>query len=160
MQRWNTGAYGWELTGTFDDKLTFRGAESDASEPGSSSFEYLTSATHSTYISLRRCSPGVPQDVRIFSTDEQRSEELEGTVLCFRCSPSVSLLSSGIMLMPRWLLAFLSVSLSALCTSAGDGRDAAIKGFFGQQQQGHTNNWAVLVCTSRYWFNYRVRILG
>lgn len=20
---------------------------------------------------------------------------------------------------------------------------------------GHTNNWAVLVCTSRYWFNYR-----
>lgn len=21
----------------------------------------------------------------------------------------------------------------------------------------HTNNWAVLVCASRYWFNYRVR---
>ena len=21
----------------------------------------------------------------------------------------------------------------------------------------HTNNWAVLVCSSRYWFNYRVR---
>jgi phosphatidylinositol glycan class K len=20
----------------------------------------------------------------------------------------------------------------------------------------HTNNWAVLVCASRYWFNYRV----
>lgn len=20
----------------------------------------------------------------------------------------------------------------------------------------HTNNWAVLVCSSRYWFNYRV----
>jgi GPI-anchor transamidase subunit K len=24
----------------------------------------------------------------------------------------------------------------------------------------HTNNWAVLVCASRYWFNYRVRIVG
>jgi glycosylphosphatidylinositol transamidase (GPIT) subunit GPI8 len=22
----------------------------------------------------------------------------------------------------------------------------------------HTNNWAVLVCASRYWFNYRVRV--
>lgn len=24
----------------------------------------------------------------------------------------------------------------------------------------HTNNWAVLVCTSRYWFNYRVSRLA
>jgi phosphatidylinositol glycan class K len=24
-------------------------------------------------------------------------------------------------------------------------------------ESGHTNNWAVLVCASRYWFNYRVR---
>lgn len=23
------------------------------------------------------------------------------------------------------------------------------------QRSGHTNNWAVLVCTSRFWFNYR-----
>ncbi|MEJ1276876.1 hypothetical protein NN561_007788 [Cricetulus griseus] len=22
-------------------------------------------------------------------------------------------------------------------------------------RSGHTNNWAVLVCTSRFWFNYR-----
>ncbi|KAG1461738.1 hypothetical protein G6F46_004714 [Rhizopus delemar] len=28
-----------------------------------------------------------------------------------------------------------------------------IEGFF--SQSGHTNNWAVLVCTSRFWFNYR-----
>ncbi|XP_033643657.1 GPI-anchor transamidase-like isoform X1 [Asterias rubens] len=27
-----------------------------------------------------------------------------------------------------------------------------VKGFF---KSGHTNNWAVLVCTSRFWFNYR-----
>jgi len=33
--------------------------------------------------------------------------------------------------------------------------------FFGRHDSasGHTNNWAVLVCASRYWFNYRVRIL-
>lgn len=65
-----------------------------------------------------------------------------------------------IMLVPRWFLALLSVSISALFASAKDGKEAAVKGFFGQQQQGHTNNWAVLVCTSRYWFNYRVGIMG
>ena len=27
-------------------------------------------------------------------------------------------------------------------------------------ESSHTNNWAVLVCASRYWFNYRVRIVG
>ncbi|KAJ3299410.1 glycosylphosphatidylinositol anchor biosynthesis [Borealophlyctis nickersoniae] len=31
--------------------------------------------------------------------------------------------------------------------------EAAIDGFF--STSGHTNNWAVLVCTSRFWFNYR-----
>ncbi|KDQ06883.1 hypothetical protein BOTBODRAFT_167595 [Botryobasidium botryosum FD-172 SS1] len=33
---------------------------------------------------------------------------------------------------------------------------AAAESFFGAKNtQGHTNNWAVLVCASRYWFNYR-----
>ena len=63
------------------------------------------------------------------------------------------------MLLPRWLLALLSLSIPALFAFAKDGKEATVKGFFGQQQQGHTNNWAVLVCTSRYWFNYRVRVL-
>ncbi|KAJ7619387.1 peptidase C13 family-domain-containing protein [Roridomyces roridus] len=27
--------------------------------------------------------------------------------------------------------------------------------FFGKPTSNHTNNWAVLVCSSRYWFNYR-----
>ncbi|KAI0738307.1 peptidase C13 family-domain-containing protein [Daedaleopsis nitida] len=27
--------------------------------------------------------------------------------------------------------------------------------FFGRHASSHTNNWAVLVCASRYWFNYR-----
>ena len=54
----------------FDDKLTFLEVESDASDAGSSSFEYLTSATHSTHISMRRCNPDMSEDVRIFSTEE------------------------------------------------------------------------------------------
>jgi phosphatidylinositol glycan class K len=32
-------------------------------------------------------------------------------------------------------------------------QEEAIDGFF--SGSGHTNNWAVLVCTSRFWFNYR-----
>lgn len=35
----------------------------------------------------------------------------------------------------------------------------AVRGFFNAQSgtiSSHTNNWAVLVCASRYWFNYRV----
>lgn len=40
-------------------------------------------------------------------------------------------------------------------SSLSDGTTAAddkISSFF---SKGHTNNWAVLVCTSRFWFNYR-----
>ncbi|KIO26053.1 hypothetical protein M407DRAFT_8038 [Tulasnella calospora MUT 4182] len=35
---------------------------------------------------------------------------------------------------------------------------ASVESFFSARKhanQGHTNNWAVLVCASRYWFNYR-----
>ncbi|KAI8829165.1 peptidase C13 family-domain-containing protein [Chytridium lagenaria] len=32
-------------------------------------------------------------------------------------------------------------------------KEEAIDGFF--SKSGHTNNWAVLVCSSRFWFNYR-----
>jgi hypothetical protein len=31
-------------------------------------------------------------------------------------------------------------------------------GTAGGSTSDHTNNWAVLVCASRYWFNYRVRL--
>ncbi|CAO3598769.1 unnamed protein product [Absidia cylindrospora] len=34
-----------------------------------------------------------------------------------------------------------------------DSNTDQVEGFF--SQSGHTNNWAVLVCTSRFWFNYR-----
>lgn len=30
-----------------------------------------------------------------------------------------------------------------------------IESYFADSSSGHTNNWAVLVCASRYWFNYR-----
>ncbi|TPX63109.1 hypothetical protein SpCBS45565_g06849 [Spizellomyces sp. 'palustris'] len=41
----------------------------------------------------------------------------------------------------------------ALWSPQPDINEAAIEGFFASS--GHTNNWAVLVCTSRFWFNYR-----
>lgn len=33
-----------------------------------------------------------------------------------------------------------------------------VQRFFGNagHTDGHTNNWAVLVCASKFWFNYRV----
>ncbi|KAF8333304.1 peptidase C13 family-domain-containing protein [Amanita rubescens] len=48
------------------------------------------------------------------------------------------------------VLHFLSwLSIWSLATSVA--QEDAVKTFFGT----HTNNWAVLVCSSRYWFNYR-----
>jgi len=56
----------------------------------------------------------------------------------------------------------LSILLSALCLfgqSAGNTvQEDHAETFFGKHGDGgsvHTNNWAVLVCASRYWFNYR-----
>lgn len=59
------------------------------------------------------------------------------------------------------LLACLCVAIALfaglLPTWAQDAsQEAAVKGFFGNPVSSHTNNWAVLVCASRYWFNYRV----
>ena len=48
-------------------------------------------------------------------------------------------------------LVFLVVSQSNI--------EAEVEKFFNNNDAGvsaHTNNWAVLVCASRYWFNYRV----
>lgn len=61
-----------------------------------------------------------------------------------------------------WLLSFLVSSTilgNAVLAENIASQDAATE-FFGQHassESGHTNNWAVLVCASRYWFNYRVR---
>ena len=41
-------------------------------------------------------------------------------------------------------------------TAASSKYDAEISAFLTDSGSGsHTNNWAVLVCASRYWFNYR-----
>ena len=48
---------------------------------------------------------------------------------------------------------YVVVVLSLLSlTVAADSNDDGVGKFF---QSGHTNNWAVLVDTSRFWFNYR-----
>lgn len=68
------------------------------------------------------------------------------------------------------LFAFLLVAAhsTAADTNVNLGADAQaqIGQFFSKpndaststEASGHTNNWAVLVCASRYWFNYRVRL--
>lgn len=44
-------------------------------------------------------------------------------------------------------------------TAQSQDQESAVHNFFQKDSgQGHTNNWAVLVCSSRYWFNYRVRV--
>lgn len=57
------------------------------------------------------------------------------------------------MYLPRFLLPLLLLPLSL----AGEEGEERVKEFLKEDSvQGHTNNWAVLVCSSRYWFNYRV----
>ncbi|KAF9225768.1 hypothetical protein BS17DRAFT_729873 [Gyrodon lividus] len=54
------------------------------------------------------------------------------------------------------LLACLVVwTVGTLASSASENEQ--VSDFFGRHASGsgHTNNWAVLVCASRYWFNYR-----
>ncbi|XP_077411706.1 GPI-anchor transamidase [Vanacampus margaritifer] len=46
----------------------------------------------------------------------------------------------------------LAVLLTILFSADSINVENSTKQFF---SRGHTNNWAVLVCTSRYWFNYR-----
>ncbi|KAF8518390.1 peptidase C13 family-domain-containing protein [Hysterangium stoloniferum] len=59
---------------------------------------------------------------------------------------------------PRWLLIFFFIVLSLFQESSQyENQEQQVKGFFekAESASGHTNNWAVLVCASRYWFNYR-----
>ncbi|KAF9961849.1 glycosylphosphatidylinositol anchor biosynthesis [Mortierella alpina] len=58
---------------------------------------------------------------------------------------------------PGTILRFIAASVcfaSALAVSVTTNQDD-VEGFFAKSKSGHTNNWAVLVCTSRFWFNYR-----
>lgn len=60
-----------------------------------------------------------------------------------------------------FLSSFLRLSLCILSwiwvVLSSNSSDQAVKDFFENNGGStHTNNWAVLVCSSRYWFNYRV----
>ncbi|KAJ2358259.1 glycosylphosphatidylinositol anchor biosynthesis [Coemansia erecta] len=54
-------------------------------------------------------------------------------------------------------LALLVVTAHVLCTALTSGTSTAQKQKITHflTPSNHTNNWAVLVCTSRFWFNYR-----
>ncbi|EIW52521.1 GPI-anchor transamidase [Trametes versicolor FP-101664 SS1] len=53
-------------------------------------------------------------------------------------------------------LLFSRLVLSVLClVFLVAAQDAPVTEFFERHGSSHTNNWAVLVCASRYWFNYR-----
>ncbi|XP_013771769.1 GPI-anchor transamidase-like [Limulus polyphemus] len=50
------------------------------------------------------------------------------------------------------LISFLLISIGHISFSQVSNADEKFSSFF---KSSHTNNWAVLVCTSRFWFNYR-----
>ncbi|KIS00107.1 phosphatidylinositol glycan, class K [Cryptococcus deuterogattii 2001/935-1] len=57
-----------------------------------------------------------------------------------------------------YILTAVSLFLAPLISSLSDEQlDPQLSNLFGNDTttDGHTNNWAVLVCSSRYWFNYR-----
>ncbi|TCD61736.1 glycosylphosphatidylinositol anchor biosynthesis, partial [Steccherinum ochraceum] len=62
--------------------------------------------------------------------------------------------------LPVSLLSLCFLTLASLSAASQAAQDRATTFFTSNAQHspsgsGHTNNWAVLVCTSRYWFNYR-----
>ncbi|TEB26830.1 hypothetical protein FA13DRAFT_1816650 [Coprinellus micaceus] len=59
-------------------------------------------------------------------------------------------------MLPLTLFHYLLVALlGTFVRSSATQEDAARQFFARNGTSSHTNNWAVLVCTSRYWFNYR-----
>jgi len=61
---------------------------------------------------------------------------------------------------PLALIIFLHSVLIIGSVNAETVEQVAVQDFFnrnvsGASESSHTNNWAVLVCASRYWFNYR-----
>lgn len=48
---------------------------------------------------------------------------------------------------------FFSTSTTTTTTTTDSDQPLAVA--HNMAVSGHTNNWAVLVCTSRFWFNYR-----
>lgn len=64
-----------------------------------------------------------------------------------------------LLLIASILCAYFAYDFISEMQAAESDQEAAAESFFSARRhasQGHTNNWAVLVCSSRYWFNYRV----
>lgn len=54
-----------------------------------------------------------------------------------------------------WSILFVLLVIFACRHAEGKiDKEKQVEKFF-QESKSHTNNWAVLVCSSRYWFNYR-----
>ena len=70
------------------------------------------------------------------------------------------------MRLPTFPLGFIVLFLHSLLIIKAENtetaEEVAVHDFFNRNvpaatsESSHTNNWAVLVCASRYWFNYRV----
>ncbi|XP_072129448.1 GPI-anchor transamidase isoform X2 [Mobula birostris] len=54
--------------------------------------------------------------------------------------------------LPVALCALAFMLAAHICCDGSEEAQGRVNQFF---KSGHTNNWAVLVCTSRFWFNYR-----
>jgi hypothetical protein len=77
----------------------------------------------------------------------------------FRSQP----LAQQMLLLPALVTFLLWVaSWTFGAATTGQSQERQVREFFGKDGSStgssHTNNWAVLVCASRYWFNYRVSI--
>ena len=51
--------------------------------------------------------------------------------------------------------ALLALSLALISRAEDIAANARAEEFFSSPTRNHTNNWAVLVSASKYWFNYR-----
>lgn len=60
------------------------------------------------------------------------------------------------MRLDAWKYGVLLASLLGALASQLDQQVSSLFGTANGTVTSHTNNWAVLVCSSRYWFNYRV----
>ena len=72
-------------------------------------------------------------------------------------------LAQQMLLLPAFVTSLLCiVSWTFGATATDQSQEGQVREFFGKDGantgSSHTNNWAVLVCASRYWFNYRVGI--
>jgi phosphatidylinositol glycan class K len=55
----------------------------------------------------------------------------------------------------KWSIVLqLLIAIAGQVVQANEQMEKQVEKFF-EKSKSHTNNWAVLVCSSRYWFNYR-----